>query len=430
MNIHVIETVCQIAQQQQTACLITNSGPGTVYLGTASYVTPSGASLTLLPRQSVNWQGGALWGICEPGAYAELMILPGGNTTVSPVTSVEIDQPVSIEGPVEVNGTVGIDGPVTVEGDVNVTGHVGIDGPVTVEGDVNINGTVPITGDVNVSGSVDINGGTINVDTISGNVNVDGSTVNIGNNVRLWGGGDYLGYVDVRITATGLTTVNLSSSIPAIITGKYNTARVTFEAMNLHPMAYLNAATRLYNVLTTVPGPSESGALVAFGNMVADSFPLGPPNQSDLANPITSTTISAELNVFKFVSSPGYIDVRLHLSGTYEQNPPPNRTPNNIRFANTPIISGWKMYIPLPFAEPMYIRLATGSGSTQAGRVDLVESSPALGSNAFVQALAANLSTPLQFNLYPTPGAFASILLDYNASNTGQVRVSASPLYR
>ncbi len=412
MNIHVIETVCQIAQQQQQACLITNSGPGTVYLGTASYVTPTGASLTLLPRQSVNWQGGALWGICEPGAYAELMILPGGNTTVSPVTSVEIDQPVSIDGPVE------------------VTGHVGIDGPVTVEGDVNINGTVPITGDVNVSGSVDINGGTINVDTIAGNVNVDGSTVNIGNNVRLWGGGDYLGYVDVRITATGLTTVNLSSSIPAIITGKYNTARVTFEAMNLHPMAYLNAATRLYNVLTTVPGPSESGALVAFGNMVADSFPLGPPNQSDLANPITSTTISAELNVFKFVSSPGYIDIRLHLSGTYEQNPPPNRTPNNTRFANTPIISGWKMYIPLPFAEPMYIRLATGSGSTQAGRVDLVESSPTLGSNTFVQALAANLSTPLQFNLYPTPGAFASILLDYNASNTGQVRVTASPLYR
>ncbi len=412
MNIHVIETVCQIAQQQQTACLITNSGPGTVYLGTASYVTPTGASLTLLPRQSVNWQGGALWGICEPGAYAELMILPGGNTTVSPVTSVAIDEP------------------VTIDGLVNVTGHVGIDGPVTVEGDVNINGTVPITGDVNVSGSVDINGGTINVDTIAGNVNVDGSTVNIGNNVRLWGGGDYLGYVDVRITATGLTTVNLSSSIPAIITGKYNTARVTFEAMNLHPMSYLNAATRLYNVLTTVPGPSESGALVAFGNMVADSFPLGPPNQSDLANPITSTTISAELNVFKFVSSPGYIDIRLHLSGTYEQNPPPNRTPNNTRFANTPIISGWKMYIPLPFAEPMYIRLATGSGSTQAGRVDLVESSPTLGSNAFVQALAANLSTPLQFNLYPTPGAFASILLDYNASNTGQVRVTASPLYR
>ncbi len=412
MNIHVIETVCQIAQQQQTACLITNSGPGTVYLGTASYVTPTGASLTLLPRQSVNWQGGALWGICEPGAYADLMILPGGNTTVSPVTSVAIDEP------------------VTIDGLVNVTGHVGIDGPVTVEGDVNINGTVPITGDVNVSGSVDINGGTINVDTIAGNVNVDGSTVNIGNNVRLWGGGDYLGYVDVRITATGLTTVNLSSSIPAIITGKYNTARVTFEAMNLHPMAYLNAATRLYNVLTTVPGPSKSGALVAFGNMVADSFPLGPPNQSDLANPITSTTISAELNVFKFFSSPGYIDIRLHLSGTYEQNPPPNRTPNNTRFANTPIISGWKMYIPLPFAEPMYIRLATGSGSTQAGRVDLVESSPTLGSNAFVQVLAANLSTPLQFNLYPTPGAFASILLDYNASNTGQVRVTASPLYR
>lgn len=382
MNIHVIETVCQIAQQQQQACLITNSGPGTVYLGTASYVTPTGASLTLLPRQSVNWQGGALWGICEPGAYAELMILPGGNTTVSPVTSVAIDEPVTIDGL------------------------------------------------VNVTGSVDINGGTINVDTIAGNVNVDGSTVNIGNNVRLWGGGDYLGYVDVRITATGLTTVNLSSSIPAIITGKYNTARVTFEALNLHPMAYLSAATRLYNVLSTVPGPSASGALVAFGNMVADSFPLGPLNQSDLANPITSTTISTELNVFKFVSSPGYIDVRLHLSGTYEQNPPPNRTPNNIRFANTPIISGWKMYIPLPFAEPMYIRLATGSGSTQAGRVDLVESSPAFGSNAFVQALAANLSTPLQFNLYPTPGAFASILLDYNASNTGQVRVTASPLYR
>ena len=160
MNIHVIETVCQIAQQQQQACLITNSGPGTVYLGTASYVTPTGASLTLLPRQSVNWQGGALWGICEPGAYAELMILPGGNTTVSPVTSVEIDQPVSIDGPVEVNGTVGIDGPVTVEGTVtaNVAGDVNVTGQVSIDGGVDINGTVPITGEVSIDGPINVDG--------------------------------------------------------------------------------------------------------------------------------------------------------------------------------------------------------------------------------------------------------------------------------
>lgn len=158
MNIHVIETVCQIAQQQQTACLITNSGPGTVYLGTASYVTPTGASLTLLPRQSVNWQGGALWGICEPGAYAELMILPGGNTTVSPVTSVEIDQPVSIDGPVEVNGTVGIDGTVTVEGNVGIAGDVNVTGQVSIDGGVDINGTVPITGEVSIDGPVNVDG--------------------------------------------------------------------------------------------------------------------------------------------------------------------------------------------------------------------------------------------------------------------------------
>lgn len=151
----------QIAQPALKESLIVNDGTETIYLDLQSTVTSESYSLRLVPGQSFNYGGSQnLWAVCEAGKISRVSILSDANTTVAPVSNVTIAEPVEISGTVDVAGNVGI------------------------------------VGDVNVSGL-------ISVDTVAGNVNVDGSTVNIGNNVRLWGGGDYIGYKEYSYLPLG-----------------------------------------------------------------------------------------------------------------------------------------------------------------------------------------------------------------------------------
>ncbi len=176
----------QIAQPALKESLIVNDGTETIYLDLQSTVTSESYSLRLVPGQSFNYGGSQnLWAVCEAGKISRVSILSDANTSVAPVSNVTIAEPVEISGTVDVAGNVGI------------------------------------VGDVNVSGL-------ISVDSINGNVNVDGSTVNIGNNVRLWGGGNYLGYKEYSIlpTMTGYypgfsTYLSATDWFPNLLLEKY-----------------------------------------------------------------------------------------------------------------------------------------------------------------------------------------------------------------
>lgn len=72
--------------------------------------------------------------------------------------SVQIDEPVTVEGSVSISGPVTLAEPVTVDGTVSISGPVQIDEPVTVEGSVSITGPVQIEEPVTVEGSVSVIG--------------------------------------------------------------------------------------------------------------------------------------------------------------------------------------------------------------------------------------------------------------------------------
>ncbi len=69
--------------------------------------------------------------------------------------SVQIDEPVTVEGSVSISGPVTLAEPVTVEGSVSITGPVQIEEPVTVEGSVSVIGPVQVDEPVRISGTID-----------------------------------------------------------------------------------------------------------------------------------------------------------------------------------------------------------------------------------------------------------------------------------
>lgn len=181
----VTEHAYQLAQNASGPCLIVNVGDKPVYLDQQSNVNFATYSLMLVSGQSVNWSGSLpLWIVCAPGETSTISQMYDADTTVTPITNVTVD------------------------------------GPVEVSGEVTVGGTVAVNGDVNIGG------GTVNVGTISGDVSVDGSTVNIGNNVRLWGGGDFLGYYDFTLGSGKSPTYYVDDLVPAILNAKYASLRL------------------------------------------------------------------------------------------------------------------------------------------------------------------------------------------------------------
>ena len=389
MRILIPATPVQVCQQQMKACLITNDGTKPVYLGTSSSVSISDASLVLSPRQSVNWGGGNLWALCGPGNQTELMILLGGDTSVSPVTDVTISAPVLIEG------------------------------------------TVPVEGNVNVTGSVDISGGTINVEEISGNVNVDGSTVNIGNNVRIWGGGDYLGYTDLSILNNGEYVNNLNTLYPAIINGKYAAVRVMYEIRSIPAPTYIYAvaSVRSRGASFNEKFANASSPLVAQGSMISGwDYVLGMFGYCELVAPVLSVSnLETVLNVVRIQPNAVAVIVRMHVWASYESNPKPCRTLTNYLAFPTSINA--HQYVNATYNEPTQLRIIAAPGAVQAGQIFHLTTSSEAGYRTGIGQIAANLTNPLVYNLYPSPGSVDTIQFFFHASNTGNIRILASPLF-
>ena len=175
----------QLTQPAHPASLIVNVGDSICYLDSQSTVSIHQYSLELAPGQSVNYSGGQnIWVVCPLGESTKLTLLANGDTTITPIRSVKIDGNVELAGPVAIDGTV------------------------------------------QVAGNVGISGGTINVGTIDGDVSVDGSTVNIGNNVRLWGGGEWAGEYNTVIPAFGVNSVSIATAFPDLVHQKYNSLRL------------------------------------------------------------------------------------------------------------------------------------------------------------------------------------------------------------
>ena len=98
MLIPVSQTPSIIGQSDFNRCLIVNQGASDIYLDDNSAVTAANYSVKLVANQSVNWAGGTLWAVTD-GAQSLLSILNGADTTVSPVSVVELapDATVSIQ---------------------------------------------------------------------------------------------------------------------------------------------------------------------------------------------------------------------------------------------------------------------------------------------------------------------------------------------
>lgn len=112
----------QVTQFLTGAALLTNNGPGIIYLDESSNLDSASAGTVLFPRQSVTVsQGRALYAVSDAGAA--LGIQYGAGMTVSPV--------VSVDGAVNVTGAVD----ATILGAVDVTGSVDatFTGPVTID---------------------------------------------------------------------------------------------------------------------------------------------------------------------------------------------------------------------------------------------------------------------------------------------------------
>lgn len=75
--------------------------------------------------------------------------------------------------------------------------------------------------------------GPVTVDTIIGNVNVDGSTVDIGNNVRLWGGGDYLGTKTIVLPSAGSYQDTIGATFPNSLLQRYSSIAIMVQMVTL-----------------------------------------------------------------------------------------------------------------------------------------------------------------------------------------------------
>ena len=466
MKLPVKNIPFQAMQPSTPSALIVNEGPGTLYMDTQSSVSKNAYSLSCVPGQSVNWSGGELWFVSDTACYVTVM--HGGNTTIAPVSNVTIDQPVEISGvvavagnvgitgPVAISGTVpitgdvGIDGPVTVNGDVNVngtvpitgdvgitgpvaisgtvpiTGDVGIDGPVTVTGDVNVNGTVPITGDVGITGPVAISG-VVNVGTVTGNVNVDGSTVNIGNNVRIWGGGEYVGtYNWTGVNTSATLAINLMTQFPQLSTNKYLGVYMVVNAI------YTGGAP-------TTDGFYGTGFVgqSATGNTCLDWTPLatyeistaitGNSRRGSMYTTIVNTaTLYAGMTFERFGGGP--YTITLDVYGTYGQlyQEWPETT-SGVFAAN----GGTPQWINMSFDYPLRLSLVLGPGSTQNGNIARSVVSTGLGLRALMGTYAANLTAdvPLNIDIYPSYRLHEQVRFNSGA-NAGTIRYTITPLER
>lgn len=409
----------QVQQPSAPAALIVNEGPGTLYLDKHSGVSPSQYSLRCVAGQSVNWGGGELWAVSDTGTTMTLM--HGGDTTVTPVSNVTIADPVEVSGVVAVAGNVAIDGPVTIAGTVPITGDVGITGPVTVSGDVNINGTVPITGDVGIDGPVSISG-VVDIGSVTGNVNVDGSTVNIGNNVRLWGGGDYLGtYTWTNVTAGATLWRNLITTFPTIVTDKYAGVYIEMSAF------YTGSPTHdgFYGTLF--------GGLYADGTYCLDWAPIATYEiqtgaftsyrKASIYVPIiNSTAMYAGITFERFGGAPYTITMAVY--GAYSTVP---KQISDLNSGIIPLISANQQWINLPYPYPFRLYLAVAPGSAQAGAIARTVTSGPLGLRASMGVLAPNLNVPLIYDVYPSPKIHEQIRLDAGA-NSGNARYVITPL--
>ena len=423
MKLPVKNIPFQAMQPSTPSALIVNEGPGTLYMDTQSSVSKNAYSLSCVPGQSVNWSGGELWFVSDTACYVTVM--HGGNTTIAPVSNVTIDQPVEISGVVAVAGNVGITGPVAISGTVPIAGDVGIDGPVTVTGDVNVNGTVPITGDVGITGPVAISG-VVNVDTVTGNVNVDGSTVNIGNNVRIWGGGEYVGtYSWTGVNTSATLAINLMTQFPQLSTNKYLGVYMVVNAI------YTGGAP-------TSDGFYGTGFVgqSATGNTCLDWTPLatyeistaitGNSRRGSMYTTIVNTaTLYAGMTFERFSGGP--YTITLDVYGTYGQlyQEWPETT-SGVFAAN-----GGIQWINMSFDYPLRLSLVLGPGSTQNGNIARSVVSTGLGLRALMGTYAAKLTAdvPLNIDIYPSYRLHEQVRFN-SGTNAGTIRYTITPLER
>lgn len=160
-----------VSQTLTGAGLITNNGPGVLFLDDSSAVSAFSAGSSLLPFQTMNWTAGELWAVSDTSAVLSFML--GANTSVSPVTSITGPVNAIIDGDVNAVVTGGVSilntPKVQVTNSVAVTGNVTADisgpvnanitGPVTVEGDVDVAGIVTANNGIDFLGRVHYNNG-------------------------------------------------------------------------------------------------------------------------------------------------------------------------------------------------------------------------------------------------------------------------------
>lgn len=212
----------QISQFLTQQGLITNDGDVPVYLDVDSSVSPTQYGMRLLPRQSVNWSSGTLWGVVELGSGL-IAVQYGANTSVSPVTSIDGPIDAVIQGPVDVTVLGTVDANITGPVDAVVTGSVDatLTGPVdaTITGPV----TATVSGAVAVTsiGSVVSTNVTNTVDTtVTNQVQTEVTntvTAEIANIVTVEG--DVNAVVTGAVDATITGPVTVSGTVDADITG-------------------------------------------------------------------------------------------------------------------------------------------------------------------------------------------------------------------
>lgn len=367
-----------IQQPAGQPCLIVNEGPSDVYLDTQSSVSTSSYSLKCAKNQSVNWQGGTLWAISDSEATLSLMI--GSNTSITPIT------------------------------DVNVAGEV------------NIAGTVPVSGNVNVSGNVGITGGNVNVASIQGDVSVDGSTVNIGNNVKLWGGGNYLGGANLQLTGgRGNYTWNLGSLVTNLNAGKYNALRVVARYTNVFSNSSFDLI--MLRVGTNILAQTITNHLTDYGY-------LGHVSSGSLEVPIVDDDPETNMSIRVFHITNANAQIQVDLWGTYEETLIPGSTSlTSENYLITPTSTTTNRYISMNYRVPiqLYI-LPTG---VMNAPVSLAMSTWALNAQHTLILRLGNTvpSTGLKSAIiYPIPSGMWHLRYDFNGSNTGDLRLLVTTL--
>lgn len=216
MIIPVTRHAIQIGQPPLQPALIVNQGPGVVYLDGQSSVTPQQYSLTLAPKQSVNWQGGSLWACTAVDVDGGTGTVPASSDGVTDAVTVTAHglvtgNPVRFFGAIPTPLVVGItyyirfidanrffiatspqnaaasvliniatspaflaaltDDNATATLSVLIGGNTTVSpiNDVTITAPVQIAGTVPVSGNVGITGGVTVSGN-MNIATMTGGV--------------------------------------------------------------------------------------------------------------------------------------------------------------------------------------------------------------------------------------------------------------------